>query len=146
MKNLLTLILILLALAGRGQINDLKQLHKQYIEYCNETVTDTIIENGSVINNKKVPIYGTCKDIVGYQMIEGDTTWKGYKCGEYKDDNNYWLIPGGDNVLTWRLDTLGWIGVEYASCKVTRKHPCILKREKPTAEGFYKWVYKQITK
>jgi hypothetical protein len=135
MKPTLTLILLLLTLAGVGQINDLKQLHKQYIEYCNETVTDTIIEYGSVINNKKVPIYGTCKDIVGYQMIEGDTTWKGYKCEEYKDGNNYWRITGGDNVLTWRGDTLNYWSIESVSCKVTRKHPCILKREKPTAEG-----------
>jgi len=61
--------------------------------------------------------------------------------------NNYGLsITSGEEILTWWSDTLSVIRVRKASCKVTRKHTCTVKREKPSAEGFYQWLYKQIEK
>lgn len=85
MKPTLTIILFLVWTAGMGQIADLRQLHKQYIEYCNEIITDTIEEYGEVEATKEVPIYDGCEQIVGYRSIPAkDTVWKGYKCKEWK--------------------------------------------------------------
>lgn len=147
MKQLFTTLLILTCMVGMGQTIDLKKLYEQYIKYCNEEVTDTIEEYGELSTTKEVPIYGPCDEIIGYREVTtGDTTWKGYKCKQYMNERNY-LISGGDRVLTWRADTLSWVTtVKSVSCKVTRKHICQVKREKPSSEGFYQWLYKEIAK
>lgn len=131
------------------ETSKLRKLHKQYIEYCNETVTDTIEEYGELSASKQVPIYGSCNDIIGYREVTtGDTTWKGYKCKEYLGGNVYIYAGKGISITS---DTLSWNGWGYqqlrvtnVSCKVTRKHICHVKREKPSSEGFYEWLYKQI--
>jgi len=146
--KILILFLFLVPFIGLSQ-TDLKQSYKQYIEYCNETVADTIEEYGELSATKEVPIYGPCDEIIGYrEVITGDTTWKGYKCKEYMEQSNYWTkysVITCDSVMTYNK----WPEIHKLVnkvCKVTRKHICTVKREKPSAEGFYQWLYKQIAK
>lgn len=146
MKTTIIILLSFISLTAISQ--DLKKSYKQYIEYCNETVTDTIEEYGELSTSKQVPIYGSCNDIIGYREVAtGDTAWKGYKCKEYMDQSNFW-VSGAlqfDSIITYRR----WPEIHAlvnTVCKVTRKHICHVKREKPSSEGFYEWLYKEIAK
>lgn len=149
MKQLLTIILFLTWMVGMGQT--IQELHKQYISYCNEIVTDTVEEYGEVEATKEVPIYDGCEQIIGYRSIPAkDTTWKGYKCPEYKvAARGYWLTDTLQ--IVHRLDY--WVSLDsgalvrksVVSCKVSRKHVCNVKRDKPSHEGFYEWLWKYLS-
>lgn len=141
----LSLILFLLPIMVVGQTTDMCDLKDQYIKYCDELVTDTIIESGHLVKGKEVPVYGSCGEIIAYKQISSDTAWDGYECEKYKSEeqgaitfsNRYWAI---DSISV----PPGIWNHSVKTCTVPRKHVCHIKREKPTAEGFYQWLWKQL--
>ena len=125
---------------------NMKEMYNQYIEYCNEIVTDTITESGHLSVTKEVPVYGTCGDIVSYkEVLTGDTTWDGYKCKEYKGEySGYW-----NGYFSYTSDSLyvqPYRGGNklIKACTIFRKHVCHIKQEKPSSEGFYEWMFKKL--
>ncbi|MGB0880941.1 MAG: hypothetical protein ACPGTO_10280 [Polaribacter sp.] len=137
MKKLL-LILILIPTLFFGQ--SLKELIKEYEDYCNEIVTDTIYQNGIITE--------TLKEVEGglYQ-IKLDTVWESPNCPEYKDgliSLSYYNI-GGSIDLKYQYPEGVIVDSETSKDRtrpVERKYACKCRRRMitPFSEHFWNWI------
>lgn len=135
------LILMLLPILSYGQ--DFEKLIKEYEKYCDEKVTDTIMQHGTITE--------TLKDVGnGYYQIKLDTTWSKPNCPEFKTPNYNSTISSGvftdDIYYTVNTLSLGGItGTEQAEKKtrgVTRDYICECKRREvqPFSKHFWNWI------
>lgn len=165
MKNLILIIIVLISTQVVGQQNTVVDhfpstlasintdqpepsyldLRREYKEYCNKIVIDTVILNGTV----KYEIGD------GLKLIPKDTVWEQVYCRDYIN-NNYessfgYLTVSDYCTLTSVIDTINWAGYsepskETFTTKITRKKYCKVKQERESQEGFWEWVNKNYLK
>lgn len=156
MKKLIIAILALclIGITGTSQnISDFKDLHRQYIEYCNTKLKDTLIIQYSSFKFEDVPLYSDCgngkKEVFGYKRIISDTIWSGVDTILYKDDygqdiyTSLTLSPWRSSYSYYPETKLIITDVENCT-PPTRKVKAILKQEKSSEEGFWHWIYNTI--
>ncbi len=163
MKKLL-LILLFIPIVGIGQsleeaiasayypgykevpeLRELSRAYLRYLDYCFEDTTIVREQQGVIETSKEIPIYNECDEVVAYRRV-GDTIWQKYKCKNFlRDKSGEWSISGG--TFTISGSSAGYLIFESSSevYEVTRKVECTLNREKPSMEGFYEWLFKQIS-
>lgn len=151
MKNLLLLIMLMVSIITSGQEPSYLELRKEYREYCNQIVIDTVLQTGIV----KYEIGD------GLKLIPKDTVWNKAYCDDYVNDNYYsgniWsgnrmlLSSGVSYNLCSSIDSIAWIdhsepSVETFTTKITRDKYCKVKQERETQEGFWEWINKNYLK
>ncbi len=153
MKKTVVGILCLFVFAKSGTSQSLPELIKLYEDYCNETILDTIDQNGMVYE-RIGPVFQ--KDsVVGFAGIGVfDTIWKDIYCPSYKEEKYSYIYH--DTSIIINLDDL--VGYRYDQTPVYRprlqpvdkifikevkkKYVCTVRRREivPFDENFWQWI------
>lgn len=159
MKKLLLSILLLLSVSMFGQtsIVGLKEAYNEYIRYCDQQ-WDTIVTNGSYFKTEEMPIYGDCggkREIYAYKRVIVDTVWDKVQVLFYRHDyanknKFYWMTADSCYVTSimskyYHINKILYDDTDKCT-PPTRKVKAVVKQEKPSEEGFFHWLYNQISK
>lgn len=151
MKQILITIIFAIVLITSTKAQTFQELLNDYNNYCNELVKDTIIQYGEVLGSY-IPVVDDNGDICKYIFRGYDTTWAEPKCKEYKINDYSWgnlttATSIDDGLIKFNQPILSsWITPQENIIKqVNRKHVCLIKREKPTGEDFFRWVIKYFS-
>lgn len=148
MKNLITLLVLFVALSCKAQDSEYLKLWNKYVDECEVIVQDTITEYG-MINYKLVISDGP---II---LTPIDTTWSTIERKEYKDSNYGNLYIGsyqGFNLgsatpATYTLTASGtlderivWKSDNTISTAISRIIVYNLKAKRPDRDDFWEWL------
>jgi len=122
----------------------------QYISDCNQLVSDTVKQNGTVnVKYKPVIVNG---EISHYILSPIDTVWNKVECNDYKYD--YYqgsLISSGslyyvNNATNYASTGISYTKIEQVNNKIniTRNKVCKIKKRKASFEDFWnRWLVEQ---
>jgi hypothetical protein len=152
-KAIILLLLVLTCTAAFPQFVELKKAHSEYIEYCNQS-HDTIVTQTSSFTFEDIPLYSDCgngkKEVFGYKRVIADTVWDESDSVFYTDDfNDKWTGISLNSYYFKNKGTLTplaqMIFSDNTSCTPpTRQVKAKVYRERPSENGFYKWLYNKI--
>ena len=117
---------------------------KQYEDYCNEMVDDTMTIYGELIGNM-VPVRDSNGDIIEYVMLyDGDTIWDDFQCNKYKTIYGYqWWYDDDDVEIVDSIKSHLFYGKRSLSIQVSKQYICKVKRSKPSFDGFIIYLKKR---
>lgn len=139
-----------------------KSVYTDYLEYCNETILDTIQQYGEV-TTKLVPVFDESGELLKYVYgNRSDTIWNDVNCKEYLRNDDYTFI-GIDyspfyvisDSYTTSNTYLSSYPIEESAAEnkpdkfnydIHRDYVCKVKREKPCQNGFYDWLFNLLSK
>ena len=142
---------------------EMGKFYKQYIKYCHVKLKDTLIKQESSFLTNDIPLYYTCDDgskkKIGYKRVVTDTVWERCDSVYYRNDftgfryyNSRYIYAdscsthmGGYYSKHLTQNTLFFDDTKECT-PPTRKVKAILKQEKPSEEGFYHWLFKEVKK
>lgn len=131
------------------------ELRKEYKEYCNEIVSDTISEQGFITFESRIKP-NTITDV---EFVAIDTNWYSGHCKEYKFNSNVYfdttnVVRGEwrgstttlEGNLSWGSNIITPINDKYTSVEISRVKVCYIKRCPETQDGFWEWVEENYLK
>ena len=153
MKNVILLLLLAYCPILKGQT--FVDLVKEYEEYCQELVFDTITQDG-YIEYKLIPVKKKRKTI-HYVYGDADTTWLKPDCPEYKISWTSRLLTGNYiiSLSNYNLSNLVYDStkvrshpiistekVKHTTIDISRQYVCKCKRRQvePFSEHFWNWI------
>lgn len=148
MKKLtLLLAMAVISLSSISQ-ESFKDTYKRYLNYCDELVSYETTQRGQ-IQQILIPVHDEAGELERFVSgQEKDTTWLEVDPPEYRDnhsDNNTIYFNGSVGIgsldATFTLSNYGESIEIDKFIKVERPYNCMIKREKHSHEGFFKWFY-----
>lgn len=125
-------IFLFLAVSLSAGAQTLQELIVEYEAYCNQTVLDTIQQDG----------------LISYEATNGkDTVWLKPNCSKYKQADDRWDCITADGLILHR-GGFDLFAEEDETERVHRPHVCRCKRRRivPFSEHFWNWVKTRKTK
>jgi len=152
MKKLILFLLFFVNISLACSQNFIDLLN-EYEDYCEEIVTDTLIQEGTIFW-ENVPVLNNDGKIIHYSIGNPSTIWSEVNCPDYKHDrldnfvnfisvgnnysNNIWIAT--DTLTEWVLPNS--IKTSSYETEITRKYICECKRRQvqPWSEDFWNWI------